>query len=819
MANFDINVYARDNASKSLKKVDRNLNKLEKSSKSLNGVLSKVGAALAAFGIGRAFAGIVKIGAAFEDLRDTLHVVEGSANKGAAAFDNIAKLATKTTFGVEALADAYIMLKSSGLDPSNKLMLLFADTASTTTDQVGALTAITQLYSRSLNKVGQDDFNKLTERGIPALRLLREGLGLTNDEILKMGRTTSGAKILMDELSIQLEKTYGGASKLKLDNLSVAQSNFNIQVSRAADIMFDEFGPALAETINKATEFIAANDALFKSLGQDLVGAIDGVSDAVIFLTKNFKRITDAISVGIWTLFGGVLLKITTKLSGMTKNFKDMGKYLKSVGKTLAAVISKFGLFGAVITAIGTAYFLMGDKGLDAITKLKVGTYELGEITTAIWDMIAESVSSAWDGISDAATTTFGYLGDWLKQVANDTISLGMMVGKVVLQMFIGLLQSVKGVFMTIAKFPIRLADAMIDMFGAFKWSEIFMGDTSSIKAGAKNFANVFKGTLDKEFAGVKFIPDNITSDFGKDHLGSLANFASVIKDDAVQAFLGTDFMKSIEERVKIARANAAKLWSKKDSMGQFGGTPTIPFTEVSETATKATKAIKLTTTALDAMDHEMDDIDAQFTKLDSDFESAISWCDELTNSFKVMGESMSKSMSDALAKGELSFASFRDYLKGWAQEVMSQVIQKMLMDPLTESLADLGSTLVKGITGTGGGFGDMFTTSGDGLLGSIMSFFSSSSDFDLMSLFSGFFADGGRIPGGRFGVVGEQGPELISGPANITPINNTNAAPININISAIDTQSGTQFLIERKEEIAGIIQRAYTKQGKQGIY
>ena len=40
-----------------------------------------------------------------------------------------------------------------------------------------------------------------------------------------------------------------------------------------------------------------------------------------------------------------------------------------------------------------------------------------------------------------------------------------------------------------------------------------------------------------------------------------------------------------------------------------------------------------------------------------------------------------------------------------------------------------------------------------------------------LADLFAGFFATGGRIPGGQFGVVGERGPELISGPANITPL------------------------------------------------
>lgn len=40
-------------------------------------------------------------------------------------------------------------------------------------------------------------------------------------------------------------------------------------------------------------------------------------------------------------------------------------------------------------------------------------------------------------------------------------------------------------------------------------------------------------------------------------------------------------------------------------------------------------------------------------------------------------------------------------------------------------------------------------------------------------SLFGGFFAHGGTIPAGKVGVVGEAGPELVSGPATVTPSGN----------------------------------------------
>ena len=46
-----------------------------------------------------------------------------------------------------------------------------------------------------------------------------------------------------------------------------------------------------------------------------------------------------------------------------------------------------------------------------------------------------------------------------------------------------------------------------------------------------------------------------------------------------------------------------------------------------------------------------------------------------------------------------------------------------------------------------------------------------------ITKLFSGFFADGGMIPAGGWGITGEKGPELISGPGTVTPVGAINKA------------------------------------------
>jgi len=81
--------------------------------------------------------------------------------------------------------------------------------------------------------------------------------------------------------------------------------------------------------------------------------------------------------------------------------------------------------------------------------------------------------------------------------------------------------------------------------------------------------------------------------------------------------------------------------------------------------------------------------------------------------------------------------------------------------------------------------------------------------------LFAGLFDKGGLIPGGKFGIAGENGPELINGPARVTStaatadILNRNNGPTQVtyNINAIDSRSFDQRLAENPEYLYNITQ------------
>jgi hypothetical protein len=100
---------------------------------------------------------------------------------------------------------------------------------------------------------------------------------------------------------------------------------------------------------------------------------------------------------------------------------------------------------------------------------------------------------------------------------------------------------------------------------------------------------------------------------------------------------------------------------------------------------------------------------------------------------------------------------------------------------------------------GGGGGMGGMM--GGMGGFGGMLS--------SLGSMFGGFFADGGKLKPGQFGIVGERGPELAfagNSPLNILPNHAMAGSPvtINMNVQTPDIRSFKQS----QSQIAGDVVR-----------
>lgn len=226
----------------------------------LKGPLIAATAGFVAMGI--AMSKIAKVGSEFEDLSDSLNTVFGSVEKGADAMQRVLNFAQTTPFQIETVTKAFISLQSAGVEPTSRMLQVFADTASTSTDQLGVFEALVRTVQRSASGgLGLEELNMIMDRGIDVLGILNDELGLTKDSIATFGKTAEGAKLITDALINGLERKFGGAMETKMDNLSTVTSNMTIAFKQLGDQVFQsglgDFFKSMASRLTTMANAIA----------------------------------------------------------------------------------------------------------------------------------------------------------------------------------------------------------------------------------------------------------------------------------------------------------------------------------------------------------------------------------------------------------------------------------------------------------------------------------------------------------------------------------------------------------------------------------
>lgn len=152
-------------------------------------------------------------------------------------------------------------------------------------------------------------------------------------------------------------------------------------------------------------------------------------------------------------------------------------------------------------------------------------------------------------------------------------------------------------------------------------------------------------------------------------------------------------------------------------------------------------------------------------------------------NIFNTLTRGFEDSMVQFVQTGKLSFKGLFNSL---IAEATRAAANKLLMS-------------IFGLAGGGAGNG------GGGFFGSILS-----------SFFGGFFANGGTLGANKFGIAGERGPELITGPATVTPLDQLSRAGVTnvtYNIQAVDASSFRTLVARDPEFIFNV-----TEQGRRSL-
>jgi len=350
MANLKINILAQDKTKGALRSVKGGLASIKNAVFSLKGAFVTLGTGVALRAIGN-------VASNFEDLRDSLTSVTGGVRQGAEAFNFITDFALRSQFSVENLTTSFITLKASGIEPTEKLLRVFTDTASVTTDQLGTLDALTRVFSRGVQGgLGLEELNQIADRGVPIFRLLEEEIGITRLEISKFGQTTEGAKKILDALESSLGKTFSGATQQKLDNLSTSSSNLGIAFRNSLDVIGQAgFSGALTTMNNTLSETLTLLTPVAEALGKGLQKVVDKLTKALETLNKAiiisfdlYKDLREFLGIPLpdppkIDIDKGTLEEATEEIEKQKNLFEKIGEELKGINsKRLKDLQDKF---------------------------------------------------------------------------------------------------------------------------------------------------------------------------------------------------------------------------------------------------------------------------------------------------------------------------------------------------------------------------------------------------------------------------------------------------------------------------------------------
>ena len=121
------------------------------------------------------------------------------------------------------------------------------------------------------------------------------------------------------------------------------------------------------------------------------------------------------------------------------------------------------------------------------------------------------------------------------------------------------------------------------------------------------------------------------------------------------------------------------------------------------------------------------------------------------------------------------------------------------VLGDITGTIGSVASGIGSIVGGIGGGIGSAVSGIG-GFVGDVVS--------GIGDFFGGFFANGGYLPAGKWGVVGENGPEMIGGPASISPMGMGGMTNVTYNINAVDAASFKQLVAQDPAFIYAVTQQ-----------
>ena len=766
---------------------------LELDTKQAEKGVSKVGSALKALATGAALKEVAGLSDQFTSLTNRLKSVTGSTDEAASAFALVKQVAGDTRSGLSDVANLFtdITIATAEMGLSQEQV---ARTASTFSKALKISGADANATSGAIRQFGQalasgvlrgDEFNSIMEANPTFMRKVAGTLDVTTGQLRKMAE-----------------------QGLLTSDVMVAAT------AEISDSIDEDFGKTMA-TIGES--FVALKDALMETLGriEENTGVFSGFAETIKHVADNIDTYIKLAALA----FGAMAVK---NVMNMVKAIKALQLATKAQAIAQAALLA-----------------LSGPAGWGMLAGAAIATGGAVAGLNALLDETTDKTKEATEGMGDIDGETSSSL-DSLRKVTTE-LQAQVDLNKD------GILQAKEEVALSVLKQKIA-KDLKTQEDEAARilerQTEEFKAQLDELKSNSAEYRDQLELALDladatdSQRTRLQDIADIETD--RKNTLQDLYDLTAL--NDAERLKREQEINDEFDERLRLSRLNNKELTNiriDRERVDLANG-----LVRSSAEYLQILQTIKLLNTSrtsqekrghLELMDMYAQQEDAR-RELREEFnlpihgigeaysEAVANLTQEERDEFQTRQDNLEQFLTISLAEYK-AFAEKRNqieddfnakFVNGFraAFDEFKETVEnnaefgRRVFDNLTSSWED---AFVKFAETGKLSFKDLFKT----LMTEIIKMAANRLFLALFdptgglfsSLFAGFFANGGNIPSGKFGVVGESGPEIVTGPASVMSASDSARAlgggqTIVYNISAVDTQSFQSALARDPEYI-----------------
>lgn len=715
-------------ADKRLANLSRSGAKAERATDGLTASFKRfVGPAVLAAGAVASLTKITSVTREFNVLNAQLITATGSAEKAEIAFDAIQQFAEKTPYDLQQATEGFVKLVNLGLTPSEKALTSYGDTASAMGKDLNQLI-------EAVADAATGEFERLKEFGIKAKS---EG---DNVSFTFRGVTTTVKKNAaeIENYLIQLgENNFAGAMAQRMDTLDGALSNLGDSWDKLwLEISEQGIGDLIEESVRLAIDVLDELTAMIAS--GELQAYLDAIGSKFEGWGRDIATTLDIV-MDLWDQFlgseegEGIAGSTDSTIDFILDAFKNIPEniraFIQLAAVEFAAIVDYAKYYGEAFVKV------LGYEFAEMVEKAKVYGRAMGEALNPFsddtFDMDAElrKLEDVADEMADEAFSSAEKQIEYSRKARQESI-----------------------------EWILKERDAALDSF-----------DAQVI--GARNLRAQYDEMRNERASST----EDVLAQFGKgadaDDGPSEAERKKEAKEQAARekAFeqlrlsLRTEeeeIQESYNRRLAIILANTeegsrqqAELKARLDE--EFA---TAAIGDLAQPDTYEEQKQQL-----EEFYQSRRDLILNNVKLTEEERTALE--EELTKQRNERLAQLEQQRTRAILQGgEQLFGSLAEISKNFAGE-QSDVYKAMFAISKAFALADSVIKIQQGIANAA----SLPFPANLGAMASVVSATAGIITTISGQEFSGAYDTGGFIPAGKVGLVGEYGPELISGPTNVT--------------------------------------------------